>query len=69
MSMGFERVENKLTEIRDDIAVNFGATNAVRLLHDNTREELRVVNEQMSRLYIKLNRMDTRLRELEDGRR
>ncbi len=35
------RLEDGLTAIRNDIAVNFGAADAVKRANDNTREEVR----------------------------
>ncbi len=36
-----DRLQNIVTAMRDDVAVNFGATDAVRRANDNMREELR----------------------------
>ena len=51
--------------MRDDVAVNFGASDAVRRVHDNTREELRGLGETMSLLFRKLNRVEQEIREIE----
>jgi len=60
-----DRLENKLTEIRDDIAVNFGATDTVKRANDNTREELRSLGETVSAMYRVVRRLDDRVRHLE----
>jgi len=43
-----DRLEDGLTAIRNDIAVNFGAADAVKRANDNTREEVRSLGEMVS---------------------
>jgi len=42
-----DRLEDGLTAIRNDIAVNFGAADAVKRANDNTREEVRSLGEMV----------------------
>jgi uncharacterized protein (UPF0335 family) len=59
-----DRLENSLTDIRNDIVVNLGGVDAVKRVHDNTREELRLMGDQMSMLFKKIQRLETRVREI-----
>ena len=59
-----DRVQDTVTGIRDDVAVNFGATDAVRRANDNTREELRGMGETIALLVRKLNRVEQDVRGL-----
>ena len=52
-------LENKLTEVRDDIAVNFGALDQARRPNDNTRDELRGLNDVLSRMMTLILRLQT----------
>jgi len=58
------RLQNALTLIRDDIAVNFGASSAVKLANDNTREELRALGDVVSAMHRQIQRLQTDVREL-----
>ncbi len=59
-----DRLENKIGEIRDDIAVNFGTVDAVRRANDNTRDQLRLVEDQVSVMFGKIMRLETRIDEI-----
>jgi len=59
-----DRLENGLTDIRNDIVVNFGAVDAVKRANDNTREEMRLMGEQMTMMFRKIQRLETRVREI-----
>ena len=43
-----DRLQDTVTTIRDDIAVNFGTAEQVRRANDNTRDELRALSEVVS---------------------
>jgi hypothetical protein len=60
-----DRLENKLTEIRDDIAVNFGATDTVKRANDNTRVGIAVDGGDGLRHVSVVRRLDGRVRHLE----
>lgn len=59
-----DRLENSLNDIRNDIGVNMGAVDAVKRVHNNTREELRALGDQVSAMFRKLQRLETRVREI-----
>jgi hypothetical protein len=59
-----DRLQDSLTGIRDDIAVNYGATDAARRANDNTREEMRSLAEVQMVMVRQINRMQAELREL-----
>ena len=60
----FERVENRLSEIRDDMTVTMGRADRAHEAADNTRKELRLLSEEVSVLTRKQRRMETRLDDL-----
>ena len=59
-----DRLQNSLTDIRNDISANFGSADAVKRANDNTREELRALGDVVSALYRKINSLETRVREI-----
>jgi uncharacterized coiled-coil DUF342 family protein len=59
-----DRLQNALTDIRNDIGVNFGASDAVKRATDNTRDEVRSLSEMMSALVRKARALETRVREI-----
>jgi uncharacterized coiled-coil DUF342 family protein len=59
-----DRLQNVITGMRDDMTVNYGATDTVRQAHDNTRQELRNLGDSVSALYRKLTRLETQVRDL-----
>ncbi len=59
-----DRLGNALSDIRDDIAVNFGAVDAVKRLNDNTREEVSALSSLLTDLVRKVRALETRVREI-----
>ncbi len=59
-----DRLENRLTDIRNDTAVNFCASDGVKRANDNTRAEVRSLSEMMSALVRKVRTLETRVREI-----
>ncbi len=59
-----DRLQNVVTLIRDDVAVNFGSSSAVKLANDNTREELRALGDVVSAMHRQIQRLQTDVREL-----
>ncbi len=59
-----DRLGNALADIRDDIAVNFGAVDAVKRLNDNTREEVSALSSLLTDLVRKVRALETRVREI-----
>jgi uncharacterized coiled-coil DUF342 family protein len=59
-----DRLENSLTDIRNDIGVNFAASDVVKRANDNTREEMRALGEVVSGLVRKVRTLETRVREI-----
>jgi hypothetical protein len=62
-----EGVQADIGRIRDDIAVNFGAVDAVKRANDNTREELRSVGDLVTAMVRKVRTLEDRVRALEGG--
>lgn len=67
MNDGFERVGNNLTAIRDDIAVAMGSSDQMQRANDNTRADLRSVQEQVSLMWKQVKRLETRVDGIEGG--
>lgn len=59
-----DRLQNSISLIRDDIAVNFGATDAVKRANDNTCEELRSLGDLVMGMNRQIQRLQTDIREL-----
>ncbi len=59
-----DRLENSLTDIRNDIVVNIGAANHIRTMHDNTREEVRLIGDHVARMFSQIKGIQTRLRDI-----
>jgi archaellum component FlaC len=57
-----DRLENRLTEIRDDVGVAMGSAESIRRVHDDTREDPRGMHETLTVLYRKVNRLETEVR-------
>ena len=60
-----DRLQDTMTRLRDDIAVNFGSTDAVRRANDNTRNELRALNDVVMAMVRKARSMEDRIQTLE----
>ena len=59
-----DRLENAVTLIRDDIAVNMGAVDAVERANDNTRADVRTLGEQMSVMWKQIKQLQSEMREV-----
>ena len=60
-----DRLQNTVTAIQDDIAVNMGAVDAMpRQVNDNTREDLKQMREQMSVMWRQLKAVQVRVDEI-----
>jgi chromosome segregation ATPase len=59
-----DRVQDSVSAIRDEIAVNFGAVNQARRVNDNTRDELRGLNDVVARMMTLILRLQTDVAEL-----
>jgi chromosome segregation ATPase len=59
-----DRLQNTVSAIRDDIAVNMGAADAAQRVNDNTREDLRSLREQVSVMWRQLKAVEARVREI-----
>jgi gamma-glutamylcyclotransferase (GGCT)/AIG2-like uncharacterized protein YtfP len=62
-----DRLQNTVTAIQDDIAVNIGAVDAARLANENTRDDLPALREQVSVMWRQLKAVQARVDEI-DGR-
>jgi chromosome segregation ATPase len=59
-----ERLEDAVNKIRDDIAVNMGAAEAVERANENTRADLRTLQEQMWIMWKQIKQLQTEMREV-----
>lgn len=59
-----DRLQDAVTAIRDDIAVNMGAADAMQKANDNTRELVRLQGEQLSIMWEQLKQAQQDIREL-----
>jgi hypothetical protein len=59
-----DRHGDELSAIHEDIIVNFGATDHVRRGNLNTREELRLLGDQVNAMTRQILRLQTEVRDL-----
>jgi hypothetical protein len=59
-----DRLQDGLTAIRDDIAVNFGTAEHVRRANDSTRDELRALGDVVNGMLRQIQRLQTDVRGL-----
>ena len=60
-----DRMQDGITDIRDDIAVNFGTAAAARRApNDNTRDEVRARHDLITTMQRQIQRLQTQVREL-----
>jgi exonuclease VII small subunit len=59
---------DQITEIHADIVVNFGAVDQARRVNDNTRDELRGLNDVVSRMMTLILRLQTDVSDLKSSR-
>ncbi len=59
-----DRLENAVTLIRDDIAVNMGAVDAVERANENTRADVRTLGEQVSVMWKQIKQLQSEMREV-----
>ena len=63
-----DKLSDEITAIRGDIRVNFGASESVRKANDNTREELRALNDVVAQMNRQILHLGERLAGLEQGK-
>lgn len=59
-----EGLRDAVTMIHADITVNFGAVDQARLVNDNTRDEMRGLNDLVARMMTLILRLQTEVAEL-----
>ena len=59
-----DRVEEKLSQIRDDITVNMGAVDTARAMTNDTRRDLQELREEVSVIFRKQRRLEEQVYEL-----
>jgi hypothetical protein len=59
-----EGLQDSLTAIHADIAINFGAVDQARRINDNTRDEMRGLNDIVARMMTLILRLQTEVAEL-----
>jgi hypothetical protein len=63
-----DKLSDEVTAIRGDIRVNFGALESVRKANDNTREELRALNDVVAQMNRQILHLGERVAGLEQGK-
>jgi methyl-accepting chemotaxis protein len=59
-----DRLQDSITSIRDDIAVNYGSSEAARKANDNTREEVRTLHDLVGNMMRQIQRLQSDVRTL-----
>jgi chromosome segregation ATPase len=59
-----DRLESAVTLIRDDIAVNIGAAEAVERARENTRADVRTLGRQVSVMWKQIKQLQSEMREV-----
>jgi cellobiose-specific phosphotransferase system component IIB len=59
-----DRMQDALTEIRDDITVNITRAERAHDAADTTRADARLLGEQVSAMYRQLKRLEARVRDM-----
>jgi hypothetical protein len=59
-----DRLENRLTEIRDDISVNMGSSERAHEAAANTRTELRSLGVQVNVMWRQMKRLEQQVRDI-----
>ena len=62
MMSRMDRMQDTVTEIRDDIGVAMGAADAMQRANDNTRELVRLQGEQMTIMFRQIKRLEEKVR-------
>jgi hypothetical protein len=62
-----ERLENRITEVRDDIAVAMGSSDQMQRANDNTRADLRSMQDQVSVMWRQIKSLEIRIDGIEGG--
>lgn len=67
MMARMDRLQDSITAIRDDIAVNFGASDAAKRANDNTREEVRALGEVVTAMVRRVRNLEAQVRDMGTG--
>jgi hypothetical protein len=59
-----DRLQDRVTEVRDEIGVAMGSADAMQRANDNTRELVRLQGEQMSIMFRQLKRIEEKVRNI-----
>ena len=62
----FDRLSDQISQIRDEMAMNFGATDHAMKATDHTRDELRSLADLVSLMQRQIHMLDGRVKRLED---
>jgi methyl-accepting chemotaxis protein len=57
-----DRLQDTVTEIRDDIGVAMGAADAMQRANDNTRELVRLQGQQLTIMFRQIKRLEEKVR-------
>jgi len=59
-----DRLQDTVTEIRDDIGVAMGAADAMQRANDNTRELVRLQGQQLTIMFRQIKRLEEKVRSI-----
>jgi hypothetical protein len=62
-----DRLQETVNATRDDIAVAMGSADQMQRANDNTRADLRTMQEQVSVMWKQIKRLETRVDGIEGG--
>lgn len=61
---GQQRILDRITQLRDEVTVNFGQSDHVRLIANGTRSELRALADVQTSMLRQIHRLQTDVRAL-----
>jgi len=64
MMSRMDRLQDMVTEIRDDIGVAMGSADAMQRAKDNTRELVRLQGEQLTIMFRQIKRLEEKVRSI-----
>jgi len=59
-----DRLQDRVTEVRDDIGVAMGSADAMQRANDNTRELVRLQGEQLTIMFRQIKRLEEKVRNI-----
>jgi uncharacterized protein (UPF0335 family) len=59
-----DRLQDTMTEIRDDISVAMGSADAMQRANDNTRELVRLQGDQLTIMFRQIKRLEEKVKDI-----